>query len=345
MLDAQLGASDGRDRAVPWRLVWTSAVLVVGVGGCPSCERGPVGVDAGASETASTRSVGAVEAGAAGDLAPDGAAPDEPEPEAEPTCPREMVLVDGRYCVDRYEAALVDVATERALSPYYPPSPRLAYSAEQAWKTKRLELGDPAARALGLPALPAWQRTEGVEPRAVSARGLVPQGYVSGVVAERACKSAGKRLCTLGEWRTACRGERDKPFPYGEGDRYVAGKCNVFREAHPAMVLHGDFSVGHTDPRLNLVEVKGQPLLRKTGATSECISEWGDDGVADMVGNLDEWVEDSDGTFVGGFYARATKEGCASTVSTHGYAYYDYSTGIRCCRDLASEGDEATKRR
>jgi hypothetical protein len=50
-----------------------------------------------------------------------------------------------------------------------------------------------------------------------------------------------------------------------------------------------------------------------------------------MVGNVDEWVED--GMFLGGFYARSTTQGCESKVSVHAAAYYDYSTGTRCCRD------------
>lgn len=291
--------------------------------------------DAGGS--AVTASERPAETGAVPEAPPEAGVEAVPEAgvEAVPACPREMVLVAGRYCVDRYEAALVEVTRERPLSPYYPPSPGLAVRIEKQWQARRFEVGDPGAEALDLPLLAEWQRAGELRPKAVSKRGVVPQGYVSGQVAELACRNAGKRLCTLDEWRVACRGQRGKRFPYGDGDKYAAGKCNVFREAHPAMVLHGDFSVGHTDPRLNLVKVKNQPLLRMTGATSECVSEWGDDGIADMVGNLDEWVEDPGGTFVGGFYARATKEGCAATISSHDIGYFDYSTGIRCCREAA----------
>ena len=74
------------------------------------------------------------------------------------------------------------------------------------------------------------------------------------------------------------------------------------------------------------------PLLRKTGATPRCKSEWGDDAVYDMVGNLDEWIDDPDGTFVGGFYSRSTHEGCDSMIEVHDYTYYDYSLGVRCCK-------------
>ena len=60
---------------------------------------------------------------------------------------------------------------------------------------------------------------------------------------------------------------------------------------------------------------------------------WAELEVHDMVGNLDEWVDDPEGTFVGGFYARARKDGCAATVRSHGFDYADYSTGFRCCAD------------
>jgi hypothetical protein len=306
----------------------TLTALAAGCEGCEGCEgtrvvedAGVVLGDVGVVEDGATQSGGPSEAGAI--LEPPLDPAREAGPSAGPACPREMVLIGGGYCVDRYEAALVDDVSGRPLSPYY--------RIERQWQTKRLEMGDPDARALGLPALADWQRMGELRPRAVSARSTVPQGYVSGQVAELACRNAGKRLCTLDEWRIACRGQRGKRFPYGDGDKYLPGKCNVFRESHPAMVLHGDFSIGHTDPRLNIVKVKKQPLLRETGATSECVSEWGDDGIADMVGNLDEWVQDPGGTFVGGFYARATKEGCEATISTHSIDYFDYSTGIRCC--------------
>ena len=158
----------------------------------------------------------------------------------------------------------------------------------------------------------------------------MPNGYLTADLAERACKNAGKRLCTEAEWVLACRGETHRKFPYG--DRYEAGRCNVFREAHPADVLHGDASIGHLDPRLNRVAVHGKPLLRHTGATPDCKSTWGADAVYDMVGNLDEWVDDPVGRFLGGFYSRSTKEGCDSRVSAHPRSYYDYSLGVRCCR-------------
>ncbi len=41
---------------------------------------------------------------------------------------------------------------------------------------------------------------------AITTRGVMPQGYISGEVAELACEEAGKRLCTSDEWLRACQG-------------------------------------------------------------------------------------------------------------------------------------------
>lgn len=245
-------------------------------------------------------------------------------------CPSEMVRVRD-YCVDRWEIATVDHRTGRALSPFYPPHPKLLSSAFTAWSVERKRVGMPEARALPLPLLPEiQQRSSDYQPRAVSRAGVVPQGYLSGWLAKLACENAGKRLCTEEEWVTACRGSQQRKFPYGE--RFEDGRCNVYRHLHPAMLLHGASFYGHLDPRLNLVsEPNGDPLLRLTGATPGCRSQWGGDAAYDLVGNLDEWVDDPAGAFVGGFYARASREGCEARVGVHPTGYYDYSTGARCC--------------
>jgi len=165
---------------------------------------------------------------------------------------------------------------------------------------------------------------------AMSQKDVLPQGYLNANQAEAACEAAGKRLCTESEWVTACRGDAQREFPYG--DRYEQGACNVNRENHPSFLLHGNAARYHDDPRNNLVTVDGAPLLRTTGATERCASRWGDDAIYDMVGNLDEWVADDRGVFVGGFYSRGTRAGCAARVSAHPRGYSDYSTGARCCR-------------
>jgi formylglycine-generating enzyme required for sulfatase activity len=64
------------------------------------------------------------------------------------------------------------------------------------------------------------------------------------------------------------------------------------------------------------------------------VSVWEGDGIRDMVGNLDEWIDDPEGTFVGGFYSRSKTDGCDSIVRGHPIEYFDYSLGVRCCSDL-----------
>ncbi len=259
----------------------------------------------------------------------------------EPICAPDMVKItppEGRnYCVDRFESMLVDKDTKTRISPYYAPSRGRATYAAKVWESKRHEMGDPRDHAVPLPPLPAWQIQKDFEPLAVAKKSVLPNGHTSGEEAQTACRNAGKRLCSAHEWRIACGGQEGRQFPYG--DAFVWKKCNVFREAHPADVLHNNASVGHNDPRLNKVTYKGKPLLRKTGATPECASRWGDDAIYDMVGNLDEWLDDPDGVFAGGFYARSSKDGCDWKATGHTFNYADYSTGVRCCADLPTVGN------
>ncbi|HEV8246199.1 MAG TPA: SUMF1/EgtB/PvdO family nonheme iron enzyme [Polyangiaceae bacterium] len=240
-------------------------------------------------------------------------------------CPGDMVDVRGQFCIDRYEATLID-AQGRSFSPYYPPQRAEAKSILARFRDIEPVMVSPPA----MPVLPDWEKREDARPIAQSRQGVVPSGYLSGLTARAVCEAAGKRLCTGAEWEVACRGQQNRQFPYG--DSYEQGRCNVFRETHPAAELHGDASRNHLDPRLNLVRGSEGPLLRKTGATADCRSQWGQDGIYDMVGNLDEWIDDPEGTFAGGFFARNTREGCAARVTAHPVEYFDYSLGVRCCR-------------
>lgn len=246
------------------------------------------------------------------------------------SCPSEMVNIQGLFCIDRFEATLVDTKQSRRVSPYYHPSVTHTRSAYKTWQSERFNMGDREYQNLPLPEPPAFQLREAFDVKAVVQRGAVPNGYMNQLVAKRACENAGKRLCTEQEWVHACRGESDRAFPYG--DEYVQGKCNVFAGAHPAKILHGNYSIGHLDPRLNQFVHEGSPLLHSTGSNLDCASRWGSDAVYDMVGNLDEWIDDEEGAFAGGFFSRGTKEGCASKISAHPPAYFDYSLGVRCCQ-------------
>jgi formylglycine-generating enzyme len=201
---------------------------------------------------------------------------------------------------------------------------------------------------------PPYERPTGGVFVAESRAGVRPQGYISRPEAASACELAGKRLCTVTEWYSACRGEKDTQFPYGPS--YEKGACNVGK-GHLLSILHGK------DPRKWKYEEFNDPELHRrpgfiadTGAYGECVSSA---GVFDLVGNLHEWVSDrvepgiaeklpltpgvksrvhanvGKGIFMGGFFSTTNQhgEGCSFVTMAHEPRYHDYSTGFRCCRD------------
>ncbi len=207
-------------------------------------------------------------------------------PAPAPACPSDMVSIAGRYCIDRFESTLVDAATGTLL--FRITRRRRACSISPSASGPR--------RASGLaPSTRALSRYPSSRPSASARRQRLwrPTAPAPGPMAmsrassRRAPAAAGKRLCILDEFVTACRGEGDTLFPYG--DTYEDGVCNVFRDEHPAAILHSNASMGHLDPRLNRVDSRGKPLFQRTGQSFACRSRWGNDAAYDLAGNLDEW--------------------------------------------------------
>ena len=214
------------------------------------------------------------------------------EPPGLGDCPPGMTAIDG-FCIDRWEAALVLDGGDTGWSPYANPG--------------------------------------SAEVRAVSAPGVVPQGYISGAQAGAACARAGKRLCTDVEWLRACQGAAGHTFPYG--DARVDGACNDARACHPA-VQYFESSDGSVFSMIDHPCLGQLPDgLAPTGAYASCAS---DDGVHDLMGNLHEWTADPAGTFRGGFFVdtEINGAGCLYRTTAHDTAHWDYSTGFRCCADL-----------
>lgn len=210
-------------------------------------------------------------------------------------CPRNMAAV-GRFCIDRYEASLVEVLPGGLERPF-----------------------------------PYTQNPGSVSVRAISEPHVFPQAYISGREAAQACGASGKRLCKADEWRSACRGSSQSTYPYGQTRQ--AGTCNDHGRAPLGVVYKGDSKVYGSwdkmnDPALNQVEGS----LARSGEHEACASEA---GVMDMVGNLHEWIDDPRGTFLGGYYLDTEQNGsgCGYTTDRHGTFYHDYSTGFRCCAD------------
>jgi hypothetical protein len=124
----------------------------------------------------------------------DGAA----ESELAGPCPADMALIEmatpssaspRRFCVDKYEASLVEVLADGTERPF-----------------------------------PHYLPVDGHDVRAISKPHAFPQGYVSEVQAQDACAASSKRLCNMDEWKTACMGPSHTTFPYGDARR--PGACH-----------------------------------------------------------------------------------------------------------------------
>jgi hypothetical protein len=245
-------------------------------------------------------------------------------------CPDGMVKI-GRYCIDRWEAHLAvrDVSGAVTALPFFARPPEDgAYLAE-------------------------------------STEGAFPQGYISRVEAARACKNAGKRLCSMGEWQRACAGKLGTHYPYGR--KLVADRCNMGKP-HLLSIRFGADAKKWTYDAFNDPSLDREPgFLEVTGARQECTS---DTGTYDMVGNLHEWVSDTvdeefvqrleaepverkhqgwrdgNGVFMGGFFSTHEQlgPGCKYVTYAHEPAYHDYSTGFRCCADAPSDRKPPVKK-
>lgn len=217
-------------------------------------------------------------------------------------CPDGMAFVSGSgFCVDRYEASLMEIRPDGREVPHSP-----------------------------------YMNPGRADVRAVTRRGVVPQGYISQVQAARACARSGKRLCSEREWFRSCRGPNGRT--HGYSNQREDGRCNENHRWHPVVRLFRA-----TTPYLWGVALMNDPQINQlpgtvslTGAHAGCTNEH---GVFDMVGNLHEWTADSTGTFRGGYYMDTTinGEGCWYRTPGHNTAYHDYSIGFRCC---ATAGEE-----
>jgi len=163
-------------------------------------------------------------------------------------CPPGMAGVSETVCMDIYEAHLVDRSGNRF--PYNK---------------------SPPDRADGL--------------RAVSQEGAKPQGHISQVASARACANAGKRLCSIDEWRAAFGGNK---YPYG--DVFREGACNAgLVGTHPLVHFFPDTPHAkrpgsqYNDPR-----ILDYVSLNAGGAFRECVSPL---GIYDLGGNLSEWLD------------------------------------------------------
>jgi hypothetical protein len=129
--------------------------------------------------------------------------------------------------------------------------------------------------------------------------GRVPRTSVSWVEAKIACIDAGKRLCTRSEWESACRDGSGSTYPYG--NTYDKKRCPS--EGNKAW---------------------------KSGSFEECSHN----GIADMVGNVWEWVEDKKDDYplmMGGSFREGKNAACGLAMPGS-LSSRTEDVGFRCCK-------------
>lgn len=137
--------------------------------------------------------------------------------------------------------------------------------------------------------------------------GAIP-ARVNWFAADRACRNAGKRLCTSEEWRVACRGDVDPPRQFPYGDFHAPDACN-------------DSSLRPGG-------------LRATGSYPKCITPV---GVHDLSGNVEEWtgLRREQARLLGSGFVRAEGSGlgtCDAQRAGHTRPRTrDATSGFRCC--------------
>lgn len=126
-------------------------------------------------------------------------------------------------------------------------------------------------------------------------KGVVPQSNISYNESQKACKTQGKRLCSVEEWQWACSGVEGYIYPYGH--RLEKLYCNR----------------------------DGIKNIEPSGSRHKCYGKF---GVYDMVGNIFEWVTDSEGKpmLMGGPYSKC------QTVSPGMNGAAKPQIGFRCCK-------------
>lgn len=245
--------------------------------------------------------------------------PSRPLPPAPPApsagnevCPFDMVYVEGIWC------PFVSHRCERYLGP---PKAKRSASVDRCdrYRDQRICEGRPHELKFCIDRF-EYPNLEGVKPAIM----------VTYPEAERACRAEGKRLCLAMEWIYACEGKRT--FPYATGLVRDPGACNIDRRPKtPNREALGEpFAVS--------IELERLDQRVPAGSLGACASAF---GVHDMMGNVAEWVLNTDGrphrppfrsALAGGHAERAVAT-CREIDARHDHRHRSHLAGFRCCRD------------
>jgi hypothetical protein len=217
-------------------------------------------------------------------------------------CPNDMLLVDGNFCPSlEYQCdRFVDDTNPSCAEYARKPECRFNETSER-FCVDRYE----------------WPNKVGEKPTV----------FMTWYDARRACRDEGKHLCKRAEWTLACEGPKRAPFPYG-WERFPS-PCNVSRPVDEAD------NKRLSNPNTRQAEIARLWQADPIGSHPDCISPF---GAIDMVGNVDEWTDNSDeggelvSTLNGGYWG-PVRNTCRLTTKTHGPEFQFYQIGFRCCSD------------
>lgn len=221
-----------------------------------------------------------------------------------PSCPPDMVEVDGEYCPVLEQQCLRHLHVERGeprrCAEFASTATCRAPTAHKHFCIDRYEFPNEAGKKPAV--FRSWQQ------------------------AEATCKSLHKRLCGDSEWTLACEGPQRLPYPYGT--KRDANACNIDRRR---VDVDEKLLADPAKQNAELARVwQGEP----SGTRAECKSPY---GAFDLTGNVDEWVVNESGKpyksgLKGGYWGRV-RDACRPMTTAHGETFPFYQTGFRCCRD------------
>lgn len=225
-----------------------------------------------------------------------------PRSPSESHCPSGMVEVEGEYCPALEQRCLrwLDPETKLRCAEFAPTGPCQTKTIKKHFCVDRYEY-----------------------PNKAGERPVVGSTWFE---SRDACKAQGKRLCNDSEWTLACEGQERLPYPYGYARNAEA--CNIDKP-HPKPDENAMF-----DPKRRAAEFARLDQRDPSGAREACVSPY---GVADMAGNVDEWVVNESGfpykSGSKGGYWGPVRTRCRPMTTAHYEHFSFYQLGFRCCKD------------
>lgn len=228
-----------------------------------------------------------------------------PDPGANEACPGDTRLITGRH-FDEVEHLCIDwrPGPQRCWA-YYP----------------NFTLGHGEAKSMRF-CMDVYEA-----PNKKGAKPLVMKTFPE---AQKWCADRGKRVCAEDEWETACESGDERPWFYGwKLDGTVCNTTKAWKAFDAKKLMSGGEIAQQEVDRLWQGALSGEYEACRT-----------DQGIADMMGNVEEWVVSSrprkfKAALMGGFWAKPWV-GCRGTNDAHEPGHFRfYEVGFRCCQDAS----------